>query len=141
MKAYIATSFSNRQIDSAIINYIVSVLDNFKIEPLIFVDAYSFSAEQEKEMMQAAMNAIDDCEILIANGSHKAVGVGIEAGYAKAKGKFVIYIRSKQAEHSTTLSGISDHQIMYENFDELKLKLHHALLNNYKQPKQPTLNT
>lgn len=129
MKAYIATSYSNRQHESDIINCIVSTLANLQIQSLIFVDAYAFSAYQEKEMMEAAMKAIDDCEILIANGSQKAVGVGIEAGYAKAKGKSVIYIRSKYDDHSTTLSGISDHQIVYESLDELVLLLHHVLMN------------
>ena len=94
MKAYIATSFSNRLNDESIINCIVHTLDNLQIQPLVFVDTYSFSATQEKEMMVAAMKAIDDCEILIANGSHKAVGVGIEAGYAKAKGKLVTYVQT-----------------------------------------------
>ena len=129
MKAYIATGYSNRQHDSDIINCIVSTLANLQMQSLIFVDAYVFAADQEKEMMEAAMKAIDDCEILIANGSHKAVGVGIEAGYAKAKGKLVIYIRSKHNDHSTTLSGISDHQVVYESLDELVLLLHHVLKN------------
>lgn len=127
MKAYIATSFSNRQNDESIINCIVRTLDNLQIQPLVFVNTYLFSAAKEKEMMEAAMKAIDDCEILIANGSHKAIGVGIETGYAKAKGKLAIYIRPKQAAHSTTLSGICDHQIVYESLDELSLLLHHAL--------------
>ena len=129
MNAYIATSFSNRLNDESIINCIVHTLDNLQIQPLVFVDTYSFSATQEKEMMVAAMKAIDDCEILIANGSHKAVGVGIEAGYAKAKGKLVIYIRSNLSAHSTTLSGISDKQIVYESLDDLALLLQHALQN------------
>lgn len=129
MKAYIATSFSNRQDDEAIINCIINTLTNLEIQPFVFVDAKPFPAEQEKEMMEAAMKAMDDCEILIANGSHKAVGVGIEAGYAKAKGKMVVYIRSIVAEHSTTLSGISDHQIVYESLDELAMLLQHAFKN------------
>ncbi len=123
MKAYIATSFSNRQGDKAIINCIVNTLTNLQIQTFVFVDVYSFSAEQEKEMMQTAMKAIDGCEILIADGSHKAVGVGIEAGYAKAKNRQVIYIRPKETEHSTTLSGLSDVSIVYDNLNELEKQL------------------
>lgn len=78
-------------------------------------------------MMQQAMDDIDKCSMLIAETSDKAIGIGIEAGYAKAKGKPVIYLRHKDAEHSTTLSGISDIQIIYSDTDDLATKLTNAL--------------
>jgi nucleoside 2-deoxyribosyltransferase len=87
------------------------------------VDQYSFKAEEEKQMMQRAMEAINQSHWLIALASEKAIGIGIEAGYAKGKGKPVIYIRHIEAEHSTTLSGISDHQIIYVDLQDLAQKL------------------
>ena len=38
---------------------------------------------------------IDNSDILIAEVSEKAIGVGIEVGYAKAKGKPIIYIKNQ----------------------------------------------
>ena len=70
--------------------------------------------------MQQAMNDIEQCEMLIAETSDKAIGIGVEAGYAKAKGKPVIYIRSSAADYSTTVSGISDFQIVYTDVADLK---------------------
>lgn len=123
MKAYLAISYSKRKELNEEVNVIIETLHAFNIQSFVFVDQYSFHPSQEKEMMLAAMKEIDDCDLLIAETSDKAIGIGIEAGYAKAKGKPVIYIRNKEAEHSTTLSGISDHQIIYTDIEDLKTQL------------------
>ena len=78
-------------------------------------------------MMQQAMADIDKCDLFVAEVSDKAIGIGVEAGYAKAKGKPVIYIRGKQAEHSTTVAGISDFQIIYGDLADLQKQLSSAL--------------
>src|SRR5882757_7672101 len=108
MTAYISVSYSKRKSVDKELKAIADVLNNFKITPFIFVDNYKFAATDEKVMMQQAMTEIDRCDLLIAETSDKGIGIGIEAGYAKAKGKPVIYVRQKDTEHSTTVSGISD---------------------------------
>lgn len=123
MKAYISISYKERTTLVQELETISSVLQSHGITAFIFVDQFQFSTAQEKEMMQQAMLSIDECDLLIAETSDKAIGIGVEAGYAKAKGKKVIYLRNKNAEHSTTLSGISDFQITYTGTDELRQKL------------------
>lgn len=123
MNAYISISYSKRKLFEKEISTIVDTLKSFKISSLVFVDTYTFNVSQEKEMMQQAMIDIDNCDILIAETSDKGIGIGIEVGYAKAKGKIVIYLRNNDAEHSTTVSGISDYQIVYFNNQDLKDKL------------------
>lgn len=123
MKAYIAISYSERENLQQAVDAITETLYLFAITPFIFVDAFQFSAAQEKEMMQQAMAAIDSCDFLIAETSSKAIGIGIEAGYAAAKSKPVIYIRHKDAAHSTTLSGISSYSIQYADGTDLKVQL------------------
>ncbi len=123
MKAYISVSYNKRKLADKAINAIISTLNEFKIASFVFVDNYKFDLAQEKQMMQQAITDIENCDLLIAETSDKAIGVGIETGYAKAKGKPVIYIRQKEAEHSTTLSGISDFQIVYKDTDDLKKQL------------------
>lgn len=73
--------------------------------------------------MQQAMKDIDRCDLLIAETSDKGIGIGIEVGYAKAKNKPVIYVRHNTAEHSATVSGISDFQIVYVDAEDLKKQL------------------
>lgn len=123
MKAYISVSFNNRNLLKNQLAAISDTLTDFNITPLIFVDKYKFDLAQERDMMARAMMDIDSADILIAEASVKAIGIGVEAGYAKAKGKPIIYIRHQDAEHSTTISGISDYIIVYVNADDLKKKL------------------
>jgi len=127
MTAYISVSFANRNFLEKELNAIAEMLTHFNIIPFVFVDQYKFDATQEREMMQQAMNDIDSCDLLIAETSHKGIGIGIEAGYAKAKGKAVIYLRQKNAGHSTTVSGISHFQIVYSDTNDLQRKLANVL--------------
>jgi nucleoside 2-deoxyribosyltransferase len=122
-KAYISINYNKRQELSNELNSIIEALKEFQITPFIFVDIFKFSSDQEKEMMQQAILSIDDCDLLIADASDKAIGIGIEVGYAKAKGKPVVYMRNKNAEHSTTVSGISDFQVIYSGTKDLKDQL------------------
>jgi len=123
MKAYIAIPYQSRNEIREVLDTITSILHQCGISPFVFADQYSFKAEEEKQLMQQAMEAINHSDWLIALASEKAIGIGIEAGYAKGKGKPVIYIRHIEAEHSTTLSGISDYQIIYVDLQDLGQKL------------------
>ena len=123
MKAYISISFAKRYSLVEEVNSIIETLKKLNIEPFIFVDSYKFTSSQEKEMMEQAMLSIDSCDLLIAETTDKGIGIGVEVGYAKGKGKPVIYIRNKNGEHSTTVSGISDFQIIYDNLLDLKRQL------------------
>jgi nucleoside 2-deoxyribosyltransferase len=133
MKAYIAVSYSKRKLVDKEITLIIETLNTFDISSFVFVDNYKFDISQEKQMMSQAMNDIENCDILIAETSEKGIGIGIEVGYAKAKGKIVIYLRGQNAEHSTTVSGISDFQIVYSNTKDLQIKLINIIsqLNQY----------
>ena len=123
MKAYISISYHKRKGMEAEVHAIKEILLNHKIKPFVFVDEFEFRSEKESEMMQQAMRSIDDSDLLIAETSDKGIGIGIEVGYAKAKGKTVIYLRNKNAEHSTTISGMSDFQIAYIDINDLKDQL------------------
>lgn len=123
MKAYISISYHKRQSLNTALTAIVTVLDELNIEPFVFVDHYKFDTTQEEEMMRAAITELAGCELLIAETSHKGIGIGIEAGYAKALQKPIVYIRHKEAEHSTTLSGISDYRVIYKSADDLQQQL------------------
>ncbi len=123
MKAYIAIPYQGRNQIREELETITNILNQCGVSPFVFVDQYSFKAEEEKQMMQRAIEAINESDWLIALASEKAIGIGIEAGYAKGKGKPVIYIRHIEAEHSTTLSGISDYQIFFVDAQDLAQKL------------------
>ena len=121
--AYIAISYSKRNELAEELTAIKEALLSSGIKPFVFAEQFQFNPAQEKEMMQEAMRQINIADLLIAETSDKAIGIGIEAGYAKAKGKPVVYLRNKKADHSTTLSGISDYTVIYSSPEDLKKQL------------------
>lgn len=123
MRAYISVSFARRHFLEKELNAIADTLKYFGITPFVFMDHYKFDPADEKQMMLRAISDLNNCDLLIAETSHKGIGIGIEAGYAKAKGKPVIYVRQRNAAHSTTVSGISDYQIVYSDVNDLQQKL------------------
>lgn len=134
-RAYLAISIKNRTLLDPQVTAIQETLSTAGISLFIFVDQYHFTAEQEKEMMQLAFKEIDASDILIAELSEKAVGVGIEAGYALAKGKQLWYIRSRTAPHSTTVSGAAHQNFLYDDADDLGSQIQQFLADfSVKRP-------
>jgi len=125
--AYISVSYNKRHLLNEELLVITEVLHQFGINSLVFADNYQFDKSQEKEMMQQAFADIDKADMLIAETSDKAIGIGVEVGYAKAKGKPIIYIRHINAAHSTTVAGASDHQIIFSNTNDLALQMKNLL--------------
>ncbi len=125
--AYISLSFQNRPLLTPVLAAISEALYHVGMIPFVFVDHYTFNTSQERAMMAQAMKDIERCDLLIAETSDKAIGIGVEAGYAKAKGKPVIYLRQDDAAHSTTVAGISDFQLIYTSPADLKQKLEQLL--------------
>lgn len=121
--AYISVSFGRRKFIDREIRTVIETLNCFNIRSFVFVDKYNFAPHEEKQMMQQAMRDIEQCDLLLAETSDKAIGIGVEVGYAKAKGKPVLYLRHQNAVHSTTVSGISDLNILYLDCDDLKQQL------------------
>lgn len=132
IRAYVSVSFGDRQALQNELNTIKSTLAKFQIESFIFVDHYSFTGNQEQEMMKQAMKDIDDSDFLIAEASYKAIGLGVEVGYAKARNKPIVYLRKNNAEHSTTVSGISDFHVIYDSISDLESKLSEVIAGLHK---------
>lgn len=127
MRAFISVSLQKRHQVSEPIAAIQSVLDALGISSLLFVDQYRFEAGDAKIMMEQARHDIDASDVLIAELTHKALGVGIEVGYAVGVGKPVIYVCHEFAEHSTTAAGIATYTLFYRTPDDLKSRLRQIL--------------
>jgi nucleoside 2-deoxyribosyltransferase len=122
-KAYLSIGFQSRSSRSEETETLRSVLAEAGYALFVFVDTYHFSADEEKQMMTAAFREIRDADLLIAEVSEKAIGVGIEIGYAAALNKPVLYLRQTEAEHSTTASGAAGVSIIYRDVAELSALL------------------
>ncbi|MEO1289813.1 MAG: nucleoside 2-deoxyribosyltransferase [Chloroflexota bacterium] len=125
-QAFISISYDKRSDFDDSINTLKSLLQEFDITPYIFVDNYHFDGD-ERNMMESSKIAINKSDFVIAEVSHKAIGIGVEVGYAIGIGKPVIYIRHDSAEHSKTIAGIANHQITYTMQEDLHHKLYLVL--------------
>lgn len=121
--AFISMSFSQTYLIKTVVERLKAVLSTYAISVNIFVDDYTFDASEEDIMMKVSCDDIAKCDFLIAEVSNKAIGVGVEVGYAAGLGKPIIYMRQRNAEHSTTVSGISTYNIIYDSLDDMEHKL------------------
>ena len=70
--------------------------------------------------MQRTFLEIETCDVVIVDLTEKGVGVGIEAGYAHARGIPVVVIAEEGADVSTTLQGIAAIVYHYQELSDLK---------------------
>lgn len=74
-----------------------------------------------QELMQRTFAVIDQSDLVVMEMSEKGVGLGIEAGYARAKGKYLLVILQKERELSSTMAGIATKIIRYDTLEQLEL--------------------
>ncbi|MBA4495477.1 nucleoside 2-deoxyribosyltransferase [Paenactinomyces guangxiensis] len=86
-----------------------------------------------QELMKLSLQEIDSCDLVLVDLSFKGVGLGIEAGYAYAKGKPIITIAKKNRDISATLTGISEKICFYRNITDLDV---HFLLDPFMENRQ-----
>jgi len=70
--------------------------------------------------MKETFKRIGSCDLVVIEFSEKGVGLGIEAGYAFARGIQVVTIAEEGSQVSETLEGISRRVIKYRSLDELR---------------------
>lgn len=123
IKVFIAYSFENKKEFISFNKSLKGFLEENGFISYSFVFDFNGEIKNNKDLMDKALKKIDESKIVIAELSYKRVGIGVEVGYAKAKGKKIIYIHQKGSDVSTTVDGVSDVRIDYKNIDDLFLKL------------------
>lgn len=87
--------------------------------------------KEMKEVFEADLNAIDNCNILFANVSSKDTGTSVEIGYALAKNIPVILYYDPQfteTDHVNLMIALACEGIVLENQDELEAYLRGGVL-------------
>lgn len=122
VKAYLAIKFHADGRNRALIEGITAVLAQRGIDTFCVVrdlEKWGQVHFSPDVLMQKSFHEIDQVDMLIVELSEKGVGIGIEAGYAHAKGIPIITIARTGADISETLRGISQTVFFYDSLTDL----------------------
>jgi 2'-deoxynucleoside 5'-phosphate N-hydrolase len=125
--AFVSVSFAHKDDLAPELDAIVAALDDAGLRAHVFVRAYTFGPDEGRAMMAATQADLRAVDLLVAELTHKAIGVGIEIGYAAALGKPVIVVRRAGADPSTTAGGLADAVVVYDSPANLRARLFAAL--------------
>lgn len=121
-KAYFGIKFYEDHSNRTEVESITAVLNTAGIQTVcIASDVEKWGSVQLSlpELMERTFAEIDQADMVILEMSEKGVGLGIEAGYAAAKGKQLIVLIKEGGELSGTMKGIADVVITYEKPEEI----------------------
>ena len=122
MRAYLGIKYYSDNRNQAVIEAISDVLAGCGMT------TYCVARDLEKwgevqlevgELMHRTFAVVERCDLVVIELSEKGVGLGIEAGYAYAKGIPVMTVARRGSDVSETLRGVSSDVIFYDNPSDL----------------------
>lgn len=122
MKAYIGIKYHENYSNRIIVDKISSILEEKGYETICIARDIVREGQTKytpHELMALTFEKIRICDLVIIDLTEKGVGLGIEAGYAYAKGIPVITIAKNGADVSETLVGISKEVIFYDSLENI----------------------
>lgn len=123
MKIFLSIKYHPDQSNRERIEQILSALEKNGNKATCIVrdiEAWGTIHYEPRELMQITFREIRSSQRVIVDLTEKGVGVGIEAGYAVARGIELITIAQAGSEISTTLAGISSKVLYYDHPDDLE---------------------
>lgn len=130
MKAYLAIKYHQDYRNKEVVDSITSVLENKGYETSCIVrdiENMGIKTSNPQQLMKLAFREIDNCDLVVVELTEKGVGIGIEAGYAFAKGIPIISIAQRGSDVSETLVGISNSVICYNTLEDIGVVLNKLL--------------
>lgn len=135
MRAFISVKYHADMRNRPLIEHLAAALEGQGCETRCVVrdvEQWGQASLDSRELMRLTFAEIDSCDLLVVDLSEKGVGLGIEAGYAAARGIPILTLAPHHVNLSQTLAGISDKIIVYEDAGELAERLA-AYLNGQKR--------
>ena len=122
MRAYISIKYRADNSNKNCIEGIASALEQNGFETVCItrdIEKWGQIELSPQELMQRTFAEIDSSHLILIDLTEKGVGLGIEAGYAYAKGIPIAVIAKKGSDISATLQGISQKLFLYDEFEDL----------------------
>ncbi|MEW5717419.1 MAG: nucleoside 2-deoxyribosyltransferase [Chloroflexota bacterium] len=123
MKAFLSIKYHADHGNRARIEMIAAALQSRGIAAVCIardVEQWGARRFDPAELMRRTFAAIDACDLVVVDLTEKGVGVGIEAGYARAKNIPIVAIAETGADISETLRGVSRTVFWYAGLDDLR---------------------
>jgi nucleoside 2-deoxyribosyltransferase len=123
VKAYIAIKYHADNRNRDCIEAIAAALEERGYQTVCIVrdvEGWGRAQLSPESLMARSFEEIDSSDLVVVDLTEKGVGLGIEAGYAHARGIPVVTIARQGADISQTLRGISAQVLWYEGRDDLK---------------------
>ena len=122
MKIFLAIKFHENLSNKKLIDDISNVLASSGNVVTVMARDYEKWGEikfNPDELMKLTFKIIEESDLLLVEFSEKGVGLGIEAGYAHAKGVPIVVMAKTGSDISSTMRGIAKKVIFYDNPEEL----------------------
>jgi len=123
MKAFISIKHYQDNRNRSDIERLSSIMAKSGFQTVCIVRDYEAWGEKiysSNELMQITFKEIAASDVLVVESSARGVGLGIEAGYAFARGVPILVVARSGAVISSTLSGIASAQAHYSSDTELE---------------------
>lgn len=122
VQVYVAVKFHPDRRNRGLVDQISDAFASCGVESVCVardIERWGEKAFQPDELMAASFDAIDNSSAVVVEFSEEGVGLGIEAGYASARGIPVFVIHQSGADVSTTLRGVAQEVFEYTDTDSL----------------------
>lgn len=126
-RAYLGFKFHEDMSNQPLIEEIDAIFKELGMETSLVVRDFERYREKKFDphvLMKKTFEEMDVSDIVVVEFSEKGVGLGIEAGYAAAKGKPIWVIAKTGSEISDTLAGIAEKIVFYNKPADLLRLLH-----------------
>ncbi|MEM7736957.1 MAG: nucleoside 2-deoxyribosyltransferase [Deinococcota bacterium] len=123
MTVYLGIKYHADNSNQAKIEALTAVLTKCGVQSICIhrdVEKWGEVKLASSDLMQTTFELIDTCDVAIIDLTEKGVGLGIEAGYAYARGIPIITIAELGSDISTTLTGISESVHHYRDLRDLR---------------------
>jgi len=126
MKIFVDIKFHDDSSNKELIEEIVNIVENDSNKVISMARDYENWGKvklEPKKLMKITFEEINKADMLLVEFSEKGVGLGIEAGYAYAKGIPIIVIAKTGSDISNTIRGIAKEVVFYKDIKGIKNKL------------------
>lgn len=126
MKAFLSIKFFGDDRNRGDVEELCNRLENLGLLVFCFRRDSELWGENQyspSEMMERTFKEIEKADLVVVNIADWPIGVGVEAGYAYAKGKPIICIVPVSSKIANTVAGLAVDTIQYQNYIDFETQM------------------